>query len=103
MSFAFLQQSSGNPMFAQVGLLVAMALVFYFLLIRPQSKARKQMQERLSQLKAGDEVLLTSGLYATVDRIEDQVLYLKLGGSIVKARKTAIAALAGEPVPEARN
>nr|WP_320131899.1 preprotein translocase subunit YajC [uncultured Holophaga sp.] len=102
MSFAFLIQS-GSPMLAQMGLLVAMALIFYFLLIRPQSKQRKQMQERLSKLKAGDEVLLSSGFYATVDRVEDQVLYLKLGGNIVKARKTAVVALSSEPAPEAQN
>ena len=77
-----------------------MALLFYFLLIRPQSKARKQMEERLSKLKAGDEVLLTSGLYATIDRVEDKNIYLKLGSSIVKARRSAVAALATEPAPE---
>lgn len=100
MSFALLQQSGGSPMMAQIGLFAAMAVIFYFLLIRPQSKARKQMAERLSKLKAGDEVLLSSGFYAVVDRVEDQTLYLKLGNSVVKARKTAVVAFADEPAPE---
>jgi len=98
MYFALLL--AGNPAMVQLGLFVAMALIFYFLMIKPQSKARKEMQERLSKLKAGDEVLLTSGLYAVVDRIEDQTLYLKLGSSVVKARKTAVAALSSEPAPQ---
>lgn len=103
MYSAILIQAAGNPMLAQVGLLVAMGILFYFLLIRPQSKQRKLMQERLSKLKAGDEVLLSSGFYATVDRVEDQNLYLKLGNSIVKARKNAVVALASEPAPEQQN
>ena len=77
-----------------------MAALFYFLLIRPQSKARKQMEERLSKLKAGDEVLLSSGFYATIDRVEDKFIFLKLGSSIVKARRNAVVALATEPAPE---
>jgi preprotein translocase subunit YajC len=71
--------------------------MFYFLLIRPQSKARKEMEARLSKLKAGDEVVLTSGLYATIDRVEDKHIWLKLGGSVVKARRAAVASLANEP------
>jgi preprotein translocase subunit YajC len=100
MIFAVLQQAQQGSPFGPVILFGGMALLFYFLLIRPQSKARKQMEERLSKLKAGDEVLLTSGIYATIDRVEDKNIYLKLGSSIVKARRNAVAALAGEPAPE---
>ncbi|HQL48901.1 MAG TPA: preprotein translocase subunit YajC, partial [Holophaga sp.] len=52
-----------NPMIANLLLIGGMVALFYFLIIRPQSKARKQMEERLSKLKAGDEVLLSSGLF----------------------------------------
>ena len=102
MMFALFQQTpaSGPPGWTQFVFIGGMALMFYFLLIRPQSKARKQMEERLSKLKAGDEVLLTSGFYATIDRVEDKAIYLKLGSSIVKARRNAVAALATEPAPE---
>ena len=100
MYLALLQQPGGNPMLMQLLLIGGMGALFYFLLIRPQSKARKQMEERLSKLKAGDEVLLASGLYATIDRVEDKHLYLKLGTTVVKARRQAVVALAGEPAPE---
>jgi preprotein translocase subunit YajC len=58
------------------------------------------MQERLSKLKAGDEVLLSGGLYATIDRVEDKNIYVKLGNNLVKARRNAVVALANEPAPE---
>jgi len=99
MSLALLQPA-GNPMLMQLLLIGGMGALFYFLLIRPQNKARKQMEERLSKLKAGDEVLLASGFYATIDRVEDKVIYLKLGNTVVKARRQAVVALAGEPAPE---
>jgi len=99
MYLALLQQA-GNPMLMQLLLIGGMGALFYFLLIRPQNKARKAMEARLSKLKAGDEVLLGSGFYATIDRVEDKDIYLKLGSTVVKARRQAVVALAGEPAPE---
>lgn len=110
MTLALLQAPAAgggpNPLIANLLLIGGMVALFYFLIIRPQSKARKQMEERLSKLKAGDEVLLSSGLFATIDRLDEKdakVLYLKLGGQVVKARRTAVVALAGEPAPETQN
>ncbi len=100
MHFALLVSPAGNPMLMQLLLIGGMGALFYFLLIRPQNKARKEMEARLSKLKAGDEVLLASGFYATVDRVEDKFIYLKLGTTVVKARRQAVVALAGEPAPE---
>lgn len=100
MNLAIIQQAQQPSMLPTILMMGGMAVLFYFLMIRPQSKARKQMQERLSKLKAGDEVLLSSGLYATIDRVEDQNIYLKLGSNVVKARRTAVVALANETAPE---
>ncbi len=98
MTFALFQQAAPTqPAWIQFVFIGGMALMFYFLLIRPQSKARKEMEARLAKLKAGDEVVLTSGLYATIDRVEDKHIWVKLGGSVVKARRAAVAALASEP------
>jgi len=98
MNFALLQAPPSQlPTLLLFG---GMAALFYFLLIRPQSKARKEMEERLSKLKAGDDVLLSSGLYATIDRVEEKFIFLKLGSNIVKARRNAVVALANEPAPE---
>lgn len=102
MIFALFQQTpaAGPPGWTQFVFIGGMALMFYFLLIRPQSKARKEQEARLAKLKAGDEVVLTSGLYATIDRVEDKDLFVKLGGTVVKARRTAVAALASEAEPK---
>ncbi len=96
--FALFQSAAGGPPAAMQFLLFGgMAALFYFLLIRPQQKARKEMEARLSTLKSGDEVILSSGLYATIDRVEEKVLWLKLGNTTVKAKRHAVVALASEP------
>lgn len=103
MSLALIQQAGPNPLIPQLVLFGGLGVMFYFFLIRPQQKARKEMEARLAKLKAGDEVLLSSGLYATIDRVEEKFLYVKLGTTLVKARKNAVVALAGEAVPEQQN
>jgi preprotein translocase subunit YajC len=90
------QAGGPNPIMTNIFLFGGMILLFYFLLIRPQSKARKALEEKLSKLKPGDEVILTSGFYATVERVDDVFIYLKLGNTVVKARRNAVATLANE-------
>ena len=102
MTFALLQQSTQGsaPGWINFIFLGGMGLLFYFLLIRPQSKARKEQEARLAKLKSGDEVVLHSGLYATIDRVDEKdtkIVYLKLGNAVVKAKRQAVVALASEP------
>ena len=100
MNLAIVLQAQAQSQIPFFLMMAAMAALFYFLMIRPQNKARKAMEERLSKLKAGDEVLLSSGFYATIDRVEDKYIYLKLGSSVIKARRSAVVALANEQAPE---
>lgn len=48
-----------------------MILVVYFLMIRPQQKKQKEHQRMLSELKKGDKVVTTSGMFGTVFGISD--------------------------------
>jgi preprotein translocase subunit YajC len=51
--------------------IVAIGLVFYFLILRPQSQARKKHQELLSGLKKGDEVMTAGGIIGKVKDIKE--------------------------------
>ena len=46
-------------------------VVFYFLLIRPQEKRRRQQEEMVLSVKKGEEVLINSGLFGVVTKIND--------------------------------
>ena len=51
--------------------LVAMGLVFWFLILRPQSQARKKQAELLNALKKGDDVMTVGGIVGIVKDIKD--------------------------------
>jgi preprotein translocase subunit YajC len=72
--------------------ILAIGLVFYFIVIAPANKQRKKTQEMLSSLKKGDRVLTSSGIYGTVQGVEDRVVYLKVAENVkLKVARTAVA------------
>jgi preprotein translocase subunit YajC len=74
---------------------VMMALMFgilYFMVIRPQSQERKKLEKKISELKKGDKVLTTSGMFATVVSVEADRAVLKISDETkVEFAKSAIA------------
>lgn len=74
--------------------IVAIGLVFYFLVIAPANKQRKKTQEMLSTLKKGDRVLTSGGIYGTVQGVEPDAVYLKIAENVkVKVARSAISGL----------
>jgi preprotein translocase subunit YajC len=72
--------------------ILAIGLVFYFIVIAPANKQRRKTQEMLSSLKKGDRVLTSSGIYGTVQGVEDRVVYLKVAENVkLKVARTAVA------------
>lgn len=63
-------QSSLAPFLLQLGLIVA---IFYFLLIRPQQKQRKQHEQALASLAKGDEVVTAGGVVGEVVHIKESM------------------------------
>ena len=55
-----------------------MFLVMYLVVIRPQQKQQKKHQQLIASLKKGDEVILSSGMYAKIHSIEDKTLLLEI-------------------------
>ena len=51
--------------------LVLMFAIFYFLLIRPQQKKAKQHKEMLGNLKRGDSIITTGGIYGRIVEVSD--------------------------------
>ena len=76
---------------------VMMALMFailYFMVIRPQNRDRKKLQQRVDALKKGDKVLTTSGIFATVVSMEADRAVLKINDETkVEFAKSAIASV----------
>lgn len=81
--------------------ILAIGLVFYFLIIRPQSRARKQHQELLENLKAGDEIVTSGGIMGKVKNIKDEKVTVESGASIVVVRRDRIVQVGDTPAPGA--
>lgn len=72
--------------------IVGIALLFWLLIIRPQSKRQRAVRQMQSQLQVGQEVILTSGMFGTIEQINDEDLDLKIAdGVTVKVAKGAVA------------
>ena len=68
--------------------------VFYFLLIRPQSKKAKEHKKMVETLAKGDEVVTNGGLLGRITGVGDNFVELELGeGMKVKVQRQAIANL----------
>jgi len=68
--------------------------VFYMLLIRPQQKRQRELQETISQLKAGDRVVTTGGIIGTITTIRDTSLLIRSADkSILEISRSAVAGI----------
>ena len=71
--------------------------VFYVMLIRPQQKRQKELQEMISGLKAGDRVVTTGGVIGTITSIKDTSLLIRSADkSILEIARSAVAGIEGE-------
>lgn len=82
----------------QVGLIFA---VFYFLILRPQSVARKKHAELLAALKKGDEVVTAGGLMGRVKDIKDEKITIETGTAAVVVHRQRIVQVGGTAAPGA--
>ncbi|MDR2869531.1 MAG: preprotein translocase subunit YajC [Deferribacteraceae bacterium] len=72
--------------------LIAFFAIFYFLLIRPQQKRQKQLQNTINALRAGDTIVTTSGFIGTIDSVIDSNTFMiNLGNTKVRILKAGIS------------
>ena len=80
-----------NPMGSMWVMLLLMFVIMYFLIIRPQSKQRKEQAARVASLSKGDKIISIGGLHGTVHHISKTTVTVKLSeGVFVPFEKDAI-------------
>jgi preprotein translocase subunit YajC len=93
-----------NQLIQLIGLPLALFVLFYFLMIRPQQQRMKKHQELLASLKRGDNVVLSSGVYGKIVRVEDATVGLEIAtGVTVKVRKALITEVEARGTPAPAN
>src|ERR1700737_2570114 len=71
--------------------LLLMFGIMYFLVIMPQQRQRKKMQEMLGALKNGDKVITNGGIYGTISGIHGDTVILKVAEQVkIRIARSAI-------------
>lgn len=73
------QPQGPGAMFSSFLPLILIFVIFYFLLIRPQSKKAKEHKQMLENIKKGDKVMTNGGIYGLIEEIDGDTVILKVG------------------------
>lgn len=69
----------------------AIFLVFYFFIIRPQSKRQKEVKKMVEEMKKGDKIVTSSGIIGILDKIEENEVLVDVdSGTKIRMLKSAI-------------
>jgi len=83
------QQGGGAE---QLFIMVAIFAVFYFLLIRPQTKRAKEHRKMVSELGKGDEVVTNGGIYGKLTKVSDDYVEVEIAdNTTVRMQRQAVA------------
>ena len=74
--------------------LIGIALLFWLFIIRPQQRRQKELRSMQSSLDVGDEVMLTSGVFATAQQVEDDFVLVEIAeGVTIKVARGAVGTI----------
>ena len=95
MSFVIAQAAPGaapgNPILSFLPL-IALFVIFYFLMIRPQMKRQKEHRNLVSALAKGDEVITNGGMAGRVEEVGESFLTVEIAPNVkVKLQKGAVS------------
>ncbi|MCZ8132316.1 MAG: preprotein translocase subunit YajC [Steroidobacteraceae bacterium] len=90
-------QAAGAPqpnVWLQMLPLVLIFVVFYFLLIRPQTKKAKEHREMVSKLATGDEVVTAGGMLGRITELSEQFVTLEVANGVqIKVQRFQVTQL----------
>ncbi len=91
-SFLFLQAGSPQSNMTSFLFILAMFVVFWLFIIRPQSKRQKEQKTFMESLQKGDEIVTSSGILGRITKIEDNIITIEVGGKVyLRITRSAIS------------
>ena len=86
-----------SPVFVQPLIFLAIGLIFYFIVFLPNKKRQKALQDMLNNLKNGDKVITSGGIFGIVAGIKDDRIQLKVADQVkIEVSKNAIVSKQSE-------
>jgi len=82
----------GAGFMSMIWMLAAFMIIFYFLLIRPQSKRAKEQRKLIDNLAKGDEIVTTAGMIGKIVKITDEFVVINVAEGVdMTFQKNAVA------------
>jgi len=76
-----------------------MFAIFYFIWFQPMQAKRKKLETMIKELKTGDKVIITPGIFGTIVAVEDDAFQVRVDDKTrLKVLKSAVAGLQGQPL-----
>ena len=93
-SFVLAADSGAGSGLSLLVMFVPMFAIWYFLVIRPQQQQRRKVQQMLAELKTGDRVVTTGGIYGTIVGFRENVVQLQVATQVkIDVARSAIGSL----------
>ncbi len=90
-------------MMVQFAPLLLIGAIFYFLLIRPEQRRRKELEGQISGLKRNDQVVIGSGIHGRVMALGDKVLSIEIAPKVtVQVDRDSVQRVLTAPAAEGR-
>jgi preprotein translocase subunit YajC len=87
----FQQGGLGSMLGSPLLMMVIVMGIFYVMLILPQQRQRKKVQEMLGALKTGDKVITNGGIYGTINGLDGDTVILKIAEQVkIRVARSAI-------------
>ena len=84
MNIFLTEAAAATGMSSSIIMLVAMLAIFYFMLIRPENKRKKEAEQMRSSVKTGDKIVTIGGITGTVVNVKDSRIVLETGADQVR-------------------
>ena len=87
----FYFQGDSSSIFSTILLFLPIALIFYFILIRPQQKQQKETQAMIAELKINDEIVTNGGVIGRIKELrETSFIIHSADKSFIEIARTAV-------------
>ena len=92
-----LQQQGQGAGWSSIIMMVALVAIFYFFMIRPQTKRQKEIRKFREALSVGDKVVTAGGIYGKIKEIKDNIIVLEIADNVrIRIDKSSIYATAAD-------
>ena len=93
---------AAGGMGSSIFMLIAMLAIFYFMLIRPENKRKKEAEQMRNSVKTGDKIVTIGGIVGTVVNVKDSKLVIETGADQVRIELEKWAVSSNETAAEAK-